>query len=292
MTSDAVVHTRTGSSTEIPAPSLQPPSARWPELPPPARLLLRAIFRREWRVASLVTAVALAVAGAALGRALADRGLLPDPTAANALPPIQSIASPGDFGLWLLARALPLPIALMVGVATVDRLAADGDAPWLLTLTAAGMRRGFYLIVVVASVAISHLALYLALIAGYVAGAATLSDEAGALVLHFLRNGPAVAALLVSTTLYGAACFALTRRRGLALALALIGLAGPIAFLAWIGVDGLQSASPAVARIVTSLTPPAVWTSSVIAFVRHALYSTVLLALLTHSAPRWVARNG
>ncbi len=291
MTDEAFLQIGIGSSTDRRPQTPLLPGARLPEVPPPARLLARAIFRREWRVASLITAVALAVAGAALGRVLADRGLLPEPTAATAIA-IQSIASLGDFGLWLLARALPLPIALLAGVATVDRLAGDSDAPWLFTLVAAGIQRGFYVAAVVAAVTISHLALYLALTAGYLAGAATLSDEVGALALHFLRNLPGVAALLLSTTLYGAACLAIARRRGLALALALVGLAGPIAVLAWIGADGMQSASPTVVRLATALTPPPVWTSSASAFGRHALYSTVLLSLLTKSASRWVARNG
>ncbi len=265
--------------------------SQWGAPPVPRGALARAILRRECRAASLVTTIVLAVAGAALGRVLADRGLIPNPAAANSIP-LQGIASLGDFGLWMLARLLPLPVALMAGVATVDRLAGDSHAPWLLTLAAAGMERGFYLVAVVVAAATSHLAFYTALMAGYITGAATLSDEAGMLAFHFLRNWPGVAALFVSTTLFGAACFALTRRRGLALALALAGVAGPVAVLGWIGVEGMQSASPTVVRLLTVLTPPPVWTASAAVLLRHGLYSTVLLVLLTRYAPRWVARNG
>lgn len=255
-------------------------------------MLTRALFRREWRAASLgTTGAVLAVAGAALGRLLATHGLLPDPSGGSTVP-IASIVSLQDFALWLLSRALPLPIAVMACVAAVERMAGDGDAPWLATLAAAGLDRGVYVVVVATAVASSRLALYAALAAGYVAGAATLSGEAGALTLHLSRGLPGVAALLASTTLYGAACVALARRRGPALALALAGVMVPLAVLGWLGADGVQSASPTALRLLTAAMPPPAWTSSADVLLRHALYCAILVALLTRSAPRWVARHG
>lgn len=271
-----------------------PAARRSPPLAPGGleAVLAWALFRREWRAASLGTAgAALAVAGAALGRLLASHGLLPDPSNASTVP-IASIASLQDFALWLLSRALPLPIAVMACVVAIDRMAGDGDAPWLATLAAAGLNRGGYVVVAATAVASSQLALYAALAAGYVAGAAALGGEGAALTLHLLRGLPGVAALLASTTLYGAVCVALARRRGPALALALAGVMVPLAVLGWLGVDGIQSASPAALRLLTVAMPPPAWTSSAEALQRHALYCAVLVLLLTRSAPRWVARHG
>lgn len=256
--------------------------------------LARALLRREWRATALAAA-ALAVAGAALGRSLATRGLLPEP-ANPAMIPLAGIASLQDFALWLLSRALPLPVAVAAGVMVVDRLAADGDAPWLATLAAAGLDRGRYLAVVAAAVASSAMALYASLALGYVAGAAWGGQEGVGLMVELVRGAAGVAALLASTTLYGAACVAIARRRGPALALALAGVVGPItavSLLAAASADGAGAApSPAVLRLLTLAMPPASWSRSVEVLLRHALYCLVLLALLTRSAPRWVARHG
>lgn len=251
----------------------------------------RALFRREWGSAtSLVTGVTVAVAGAALGRLLAARALLPDPSRPGAVP-LAGIGSLQDFALWLLARALPLPVAVAVVVVTVDRLTGDGEAPWLASLAAAGLHRGRYVAAAAAAVASSLLGIYLALAAGYLAGAATLGDEAGALALQLARGLPGVAALIASTTLYGAGCVALARRRGPALALALAGVLAPTAVASWLFTDGGATASPALLRLLTAAMPPLAWASSADALLRHALYCAVLLALLTRSAPRWLARH-
>ncbi|MHB1223987.1 MAG: hypothetical protein ACYC2G_08080 [Gemmatimonadaceae bacterium] len=253
--------------------------------------MVRALFRREWTAASLAAAIALAGAGAALGRLLAARGLLPDPSRASAVP-LAGIATLQDFALWLLARALPLPMAVAAVVVAVDRLASDGEAPWLASLVAGGLHRGRYVAAVAAAVASSLLALYLALAAGYVAGAGGRAGSGATLGLHMLRGLAGVAAFLASATLYGAACVTVARRRGAALALALVGVMGPIAAVGWLGADGGTAASPAVARLLAAAMPPAVWTTSAGALLRHALYGTVLLAILTRTAPRWLARHG
>lgn len=265
-----------------------------PAAGPPADLALaRAIFRREWRPALLATALALVVGGAALGRAIAARALLPDPAHGQGIP-IASILSLQDFALWLLSRALPLPIAVAAGVAAVSRLADDWDAPWLATLVALGTSRGRYVASVAAAVASSRLALYAALLLGYLAGVATLDGLDGrpaTLAAELLRGLPGVAALLASSSLYGTGCIALARARAPALALALAGVVAPLALASWLGTHEGGQPLPPLARPITWLMPPPSWSTSADALLRHAIYSATLLALLAALAPRWVARD-
>lgn len=268
-----------------------------------------ALARRELSVRWLAPLAALLMAGVALGSYLAGQGLLPAITGADPRA-LDGPASLHAFWLWILARALPLPLAASAVVVAIHRIADDHDSPWLATLVAGGLDRGAYVLAVVATVLVSHLGMYLALMLGFVGGtiwggapaaptggsgapAAAIAHVTLRALLRWVAAGlPGATSLLASATAYGVACQALARRRGAALALALSVAIAPVALVGWAGSGSDPSVTLHAARLLALLAPLPDWSDSTAAMLRHITYCSALLLLLAWSAPRWVARHG
>lgn len=253
-----------------------------------ARLAV-ALLAREWRPARIGAALLLlALAGAALGRDIVARGLA-EPQLAELAP--GAIGSLGDLLLWQVGRGLGVPFAVGACLLAIERISADHDAGWLPGLTATGMRRSCYLLVVAGGVAGLVWGLYLGTTLAFAGAAAhTLGQPALAGMLAVLRAMPGPWMLILSATLYGATCAAFARRRGVAIALAFGGVLLPAFVLAWYENFAGQGAPELARRLLALHIPPPSLRSDSHVLVRHLVYCAAVLVLLVRAAPRVVAR--
>ena len=252
-----------------------------------ARPLARALLGRELRPSSTALGVVAAcvVAAAAFGRHLAARGLAPY-TLVD--PPVVSGDMLADMMLWKLGGALALPFVIAAAYLVVGRVSDDEVDGWFAPLAAGGASRGEYLLAVVAGSALVSATAHLLTAAAFAAGMATAGARGVPGPVYVALGVPP---LILSAAAYGAACVAIARRRGPALALALVGVLLPAVTLTWLSAGAGVETPRMVSRMLTLHLPPWSWSARPQVVLQHAVYSVVVLVLASRLARARLGRT-
>lgn len=247
--------------------------------------LVRALLARALRptVGMVILAVAAVGGAGALGRHLAEQGLL----AEGATPLPVAGGGLGALLLWQLGRALALPYMVTAAWLALSRVGSDEGDGWLAPLAAGGASRATYLLAVAAGALLVSLTAYLPAALAFAGAAATISPSAARSALATI---PGVLPALASAVAYAALCVTIAPRGGRALTLALAGALLPIVAVSWWQLA--QGAPPPrlAVRLAALHLPPFSWSSAPSVVAQHVVYTLAALTLAARLAPARLGR--